>query len=105
MLLVRSKESEQFKFLGGSIYDNENLKETVIREAKEEINCEVEVDGNPVFYYLHNDEKNIEILLSHKIIKGEPKPTSEIEEVKWFDVNALLENIMENVKPVIDKFI
>lgn len=104
VLLVRGKEGTHFKFPGGYIIDNENFKETAIREAKEEINCEIEVSGDPVFYFLNNPADSLDIFLIHykaKIIFGEPSPSTEIEEVKWFDINNLPENVMENVIPVV----
>lgn len=106
VLLVRGKGGTSFKFPGGHITDEENFKQSAQRECSEEIGCEVRAMGDPIFYLFKLNEE-LDIILIHylgEIIKGEPTPTTEIEEVKWFDINSLPENIFDNVIPVLKTF-
>lgn len=106
VLLVRGIGGDQFKFPGGHIDDSENFKQSAQRECQEEIGCKVETIGDPAFF-LFKADADLSIVLVHykaKITEGDPKPTTEIEEVQWFDISKLPINIFENVKPVIDFF-
>ncbi len=106
VLLVRGIGGDSFKFPGGHIKDDENLKQSAQRECEEEIGCKVETVGDPTFF-LFKASDDLSIVLVHymaKIVEGEPKPTTEIDEIQWFDVNKLPLNVFENVKPVLDFF-
>lgn len=103
VLLVR-RNNNNYKFPGGTINDLESFQETAIREVLEEISCKIEIAGTPIFYQMYI-ENNYYLLIHYpaEIIEGIPKPTSEIEEVKWFDLDNLPGNCFENVKSVIQK--
>lgn len=104
VLLVRGKGGTSFKFPGGHIDDNENFKESAKREVLEEINCEVKILADPIFYLLQVD--NLDIILIHylaEIVKGTPEPTTEIEEVKWIDIDNLDVEVFDNVKIVLQR--
>lgn len=106
VLLVRGKGGTHFKFPGGHIEDNENFKESAKREAMEEIGCEIKIIGDPIFYLFKAGEE-LDIILIHylaEVISGDPKPSTEIEEVKWFDLDNLPENCFDNVKVVLEEF-
>lgn len=108
VLLVRGKDGTSYKFPGGYIIDNENLKETAIREAMEEISCKVEILSEPIFYYLNNPDEKLDIILIHylaKIVEGVPKATTEIEEIRWVEVDNLPHNVMENVTVIINELL
>lgn len=107
-MLVRGKDGTSYKFPGGYIIDNENLKETAIREAMEEISCKVEILSEPIFYYLNNPDEKLDIILIHylaKIVEGVPKATTEIEEIRWVEVDNLPHNVMENVTVIINELL
>lgn len=93
-----------FKFPGGLIEDSENLKESAKRETNEEIGCKVDIVSDP-YFYIFKPNDNLTILLVHyqaNIIEGVPSPNTEIEEVKWFDLRKLPQNVFENVSIVLD---
>lgn len=100
VLLARGKDHDYFKFPGGTVNDNESFLDAAIREAKEEINCDVKDLGKePIFYMLIIE--NNQYLLIHftgQIVSGTPTPSSEIEELKWFDLDNIPENTFDNVK-------
>jgi len=104
VLLVRGIGGDSFKFPGGHIEDTETFKQSAERECEEEIGCKVEAVGEPVFFLFKPDE-TLNIVLIHymgKIAYGEPKPSTEIEEIGWFDVDKLPSNVFDNVKPVLE---
>jgi 8-oxo-dGTP diphosphatase len=71
-------------FPGGHIELGESLEEAVKREAKEEIEVEVEFE-KVVGYaeYIEAPYHVISFLCRCKIVKGEPRTTDEIDKVEW----------------------
>lgn len=106
VLLVRGKGGSKFKFPGGHIDDTEKIREAVVRECREETSIEVEVQGEPHFYLFQKDEKTDIILVNYRaeVISGIARPNTEIEEVQWFDLEQLPENLFDNVKIVLNEF-
>jgi len=105
ILLVRGKGGTKFKFPGGHIDDEETIRQSAVREAKEELGVQVEVYGEPFFYLFKLDESTDIILINYlaKIVSGTPSTNSEIEEIDWFDIDNLPETF-DNIKPVIAFF-
>lgn len=105
ILLVRGRGGNKFKFPGGHIDDEETIRDSAIREAKEEIGVDVQILGEPFFYLFEFDENTDIILANYKaeIVNGEPEPTTEIEEIGWFEIDNLPE-VFDNVRPVIELF-
>lgn len=105
VLLVRGKGGTKFKFPGGHIDDEETIRQSAVREAKEELGVSVEVYGEPFFYLFKLDESTDIILINYlaKIVSGVPSTNSEIEEIDWFDTDNLPETF-DNVGPVITYF-
>lgn len=94
ILFVRSKKHPKVFFtLGGKIEEGESEVECLRREVMEEIGCQVDesslkflVEFEDVAHGKDRDLLNIRIY-EGKII-GEPKASSEIAEVGWFDTNS-----------------
>ncbi len=99
MLQVRThKQKEVFFTLGGKIEKGETDIECLKREVKEEIGCEV--DGSSLKYLttfqdIAHDKTGemVNIKVYEGKLIGEPKPSSEIAEIGWFDTNSPKENI------------
>lgn len=106
VLLVRGKGGDKFKFPGGHVDDEETIRQSAQREAFEEAGIEIEVIGEPFFYLFELDSTTDIILINYlaNIKTGNPEPNTEIEEVKWFDLNKLPENMFDNVAPVLNHF-
>ncbi len=94
LLQVRSRKQEDVFFtLGGKIEKGESEIECLKREVKEEIGCEV---NEKSIKFLHEFEDiahgKVEALVNIKMytgsLIGEPKPTSEIAEIGYFDSNS-----------------
>lgn len=90
LLVVRSKGQQVFYCLGGTVEDGENDVSCLIREVKEEIDCEVREESVHFLaefedwaYGKENTKVNIRLYQGQLI--GEPKPSSEVEEIDYFD--------------------
>lgn len=94
VLQVRTKKNTQvFYTLGGKLEKGESDIECLKREVKEEINCEIDessikflTEFEDVAHGKDNTILNIR-MYEGKLI-GEPKPSSEIVEIGWFDINS-----------------
>ncbi|MBU4360619.1 NUDIX hydrolase [Patescibacteria group bacterium] len=100
----------KWKFCGGRLKRGETLRETAIREAKEEIGIEVKLIADLPVIELWNEvpesssEKPELMILVHYLaeITDEPKAGEEVKAMKWFDINNLPDNCAPNVKPIIE---
>lgn len=93
MLAVRKEGTEEFIITGGGHEPGETHLDTLQREFREEIQCDIVgwKDGQqPLVKVLHKAIWTDEPLLAHVYlidIEGEPVPSSEIVEVVWLDIN------------------
>jgi len=106
VLLIRNKGEKLYKFPGGHVNDQESIRESAVRKTKEELGIVVEVSGDPYFYLFEFDDNTDIVLVNYRaeIVKHKPRVNADIEEIKWFDVDGLPENIFDNVVPVIKHF-
>ena len=101
ILLVRSKkQKEVFYTLGGKLEEGEDDVECLKREIKEEVGCEI--DESSINYLTtfedvaHGKEKTLlNIRLYEGKLKGNPKPSSEIAEIGYFDSNSDKKHLSE----------
>lgn len=92
VLMGRNENRDAFYFIGGSIEEGESDLDTLEREVKEELG--VELDKNSVSF-LNEFEAEAHgkngVILKLRLYKGdiigEPKPNSEIVELRFFDSN------------------
>jgi len=91
--------------LGGHVESGESPMEASIREAREELGIEI---GNLTFAsctsMIKYDRHYIDISFTAEIISGEPTicEPDKIEEIGWFDLEALPEPLFEPVRRVFD---
>lgn len=107
MLQVRSKKHKEVFFtLGGKIEDGESDMDCLKREVLEEIGCKLDepsikflTEFEDVAHGKDGDFVNIK-MYTGKVI-GTPKPSSEIEEIGFFDTNSDKKNLSEIAQKVI----
>ena len=108
-LLDQSGEDDFWKFCGGRAKTNENLKETAIRRAEEELGIKVKILNDKPFL-MHKEKKapggKINITLVHFLAErqGEIVPGPDVSKWDWIDVNNLPKNIGPNIKPALRYF-
>jgi ADP-ribose pyrophosphatase YjhB (NUDIX family) len=98
-----------WKFCGGKIKENESLKETAVRRAKEELGIEIEITNDiPFIFYVEKDdpEEKVDIILVHFLSKsvGEIKPGADVKEWNWLDMKNLPANLAPNILPALKHF-
>ncbi|MFA5318733.1 MAG: NUDIX hydrolase [Patescibacteria group bacterium] len=111
VLLNQHGDTTFWKFCGGRV---ENMEETLIdackREVKEEMGIEIEIlDDTPFLMHTkkQTDDGEVDVILVHYLAKriGEVKPSEEIDNWDWLDINNLPENeLAPNIIPALKHF-
>ena len=98
MLQVRtSKQEEVFYTLGGKYEEGESDIECLKREVKEEIGCNIDEDSLKFLAEFedvaHEDQGMLHIRMYEGELIGEPRPSSEIVEIGYFDSKSNPKNL------------
>lgn len=99
MLQVRTgKQPEVFYTLGGKIDEGESEVECLKREVMEEIGCEVDEKSLKFLHEFEDvahgkEETMLNVRLYEGKLKDEPKPSSEVVEIGYFDTDSNPENL------------
>lgn len=95
VLLLYRDDHEYWELPGGKVESGETLRETAIREAKEELGVSVQVKspwGRGDMTFTHEDTEFTARLFLSTILDGEPEPQEEkFKEIRWADEQALCE--------------
>lgn len=110
VLLVYEKNRNFWGFPKGHMEEGENEVETALREVKEEVGLDVEIDVTKRYSlnYIIRDEIDKTTILYIAIPKNEnlKKQESEIEDIKWCDFNEALNTLtFKNLKELFKKVI
>lgn len=103
LLVARDKDEDYFKSPGGRIDPGEEPEQTIVRELKEELGIRVKKANLQPFgtYFVEaHDDSGKKVRMDAFWVKeweGEPKPSSEIAELKWIRYKALDEMKLGNV--------
>lgn len=97
MLQVRTnKQDEVFYTLGGKIEEGESDLDCLKREVMEEVGCEIK-EGSLKFLKEFEDVAHGGGILKVKLYQGkligEPKPSSEVVEIGYFDTTSDPKNL------------
>jgi len=103
VLLDKHDDDTFWKFPGGRQRDGESMKETAIREAKEELGVDVELEGDPILVAFEVEGKHIILVHYRATMKGEPMALRDVREWAWHDMQDLPDDCAPNIKPVIDQ--
>jgi ADP-ribose pyrophosphatase YjhB (NUDIX family) len=111
VLLNQHGDTDFWKFCGGRVEDDEiDLTETARREAKEEMEIDIEILAEKPFFF-HTKKKtlegNVDVILVHFLAKriGEIKPGKDIRKWKWIEIDKLPEeNLAPNIIPTLKHF-
>lgn len=93
ILQVRTKKQpEIFYTLGGKIEGAESDIDCIKREVREELGCDVDEKSlrylNTFEDIAHGKRGMLNLKMYAGELKGEPKPSSEIVDIGWFDTNS-----------------
>jgi len=110
LLVKRSKEeveSDKWSIPGGCPEGKETLENTLKREIKEELNCQVlEANYFKSYFYVFSRRLFVRPIYFYGKIKGKIKLCSELSEYKWFNQNELKKlKFAFNQKQVIRNFL
>lgn len=93
---------------GGKIEVGETIKDTILREVKEETNIRIKILNNiSIVEYYNEEDKTYWICLGYaaKYLFGQLKTSvSSILDIRWFDVDKLPKEINATNKQVIKKY-
>jgi len=102
LLLLYKTEDQRYEFPGGHVEEGETLEQAAIREAVEEIACEVKLEKHLTVIKFKKDKQNfIAHIFSAEIISGEPRANeSEYSKIIWLPIKdyknySLQPNVIE----------
>ena len=103
VLLVQEKQERcygKWNLPAGHLDPNESIMQGAIREVKEETGCDVELTGVAcIANRIIEDDIFVEIMFSTKLINETIKiDPEEILDVKWWDINDVLENMDDKLR-------
>ena len=91
----------------GQIKKGESLSMALCREAKEEINLDIQEKNLELVYIIHPyQEDYINVFFTTNKYTGTPKimDPNKCDHLQWFNINKLPDNIIENRKKAIDNY-
>ncbi len=105
VLMVQEKKKMcygKWNLPAGHLDPNETIIEGAVREIKEETGCDVEVKGIAcIANKVLPDDIFIEIIFTTKLIKEDIKiDPEEILDVKWIDINDVLNNMDDELRDI-----
>lgn len=96
----------EYELPGGHVEEGEDLKQAMVREAKEELLIDIKEENLKIAHILHHYNGNrinfifITEYYEGKIGIGEP---DSCEKLEWFNINNLPENIIPKIKKSIEE--
>ncbi len=111
VLLNKDRKDNFWKFCGGQVEEDDfNLKNTALREVKEEMGLDIEIlDEAPYFFYTEKEKDGqvVSVILAHFLARrlGEVVAGEDILEWKWIKISDLdQEDLAPNIKPTLKHF-
>ncbi len=93
----------------GHLDGKETLKQAMVREAKEEIEIVLDPSDLELIHTMNRkipDNERVDFFFTTKKWQGEPKiiETDKCNDLSWFELNNLPDNIIPYIKQAIDSF-
>jgi 8-oxo-dGTP diphosphatase len=92
-LLVRKRGTSAFMQAGGKVAPNESPVEALVREIREELDCGLAEPPVPLGCFrapaANEPGRIVEAELFAAVLEGEIRPTGEIDEMIWYDLDDL----------------
>jgi len=108
VLLNISGEDDFWKFCGGKIKEDLNLKETAKFRAKEELGIKIILKNKEAFIISlpKPGEENKDVVLVHYLAdySGKIIPGEMVKEWDWLDIDNLPDNLAPNIIPTLKFF-
>lgn len=100
-------EDGNYSLISGHLDGNESVTATMIREAKEEVDITIKKEDMRVIHTIHRrsaDFEYIDFFIVASNWEGEPKvmEPDKCDDLRWFSVNALPDNIVPRIKELIE---
>ena len=99
ILLIRRTDNGNWAVPGGAVDLGESVAQAAVRETREESGIECEVTGlvgiysdpRHIILYTSDGEARQEfsIVLTARVLRGQPTPSSESSEVRWVPVSEI----------------
>lgn len=111
VLVNKHGDTSFWKFCGGRTeVSDKSLKESCLREVKEEMGIGLEfLSEEPYFFYTKKDtpESSVDVILVHYLAKkvGEIEPAADIREWTWLPIDRIEDGeLAPNIKPALMHF-
>jgi 8-oxo-dGTP diphosphatase len=97
VLLLRSRYANTWQLPGGGVSLRENLDATVVRECREELGLEVEIEAMTGFYYQVFNSAYVGVFRC-RITTGEVRLSHEHSEYRWATVREVPARLRSQVE-------
>lgn len=98
----------QYSLIAGHLDPDESIQTAMIRESKEEAGITISSSDLKFVHVMHHVEKEayLDFFFTAYFWKGEPHicEPEKCDDMKWFDLDALPENLVPNVREVITQY-
>jgi len=97
----------EYSFPSGHLEGNENFKQALVREIKEEIGIELDPARAKLIHIMNRREPNgerVDFFFTIEKWKGEPKimEPEKCDDLNWFPLDNLPDNVIPYIKQAID---
>lgn len=96
----------EYELPGGHVDAGEDLMHAMAREAKEELNIEVQEQDLKIIHILHHyTGDRVNFILTTDTYQGTPSigEPDKCEKLEWFSINSLPNNMMPKIRKSIDE--
>lgn len=96
----------EYELPGGHVEKGEDIIDSMIREAKEELSIQLKRENLEIIHILHHyNGDRINFIFTANAYEGIPMigEPEECEKIEWFNINNLPSNIMPKIKKCIEE--